>query len=180
VILYIYSDTLYKNYNMKSPICEICLKSGLLCTACQNKVTNGELTDSDVSILTLLYKECSKNGDLDSIGIKKLISSKDVELIVCSKGDGKKIVGKGGYLAKKIQDILKKPVRIVEESSNPREFLQNIILPVPIINLNIIYSPKGEKYKIVIPRNSRLPLKLDVFNRLAKELLGKEVEIGFE
>ena len=165
---------------MKSPICEICLKSDLLCPACQGKVERGEVTQTDIKILSLLHKESEKNKDLENIEIKKIVDCQDVILIICSKREAAKIVGKGGFFVKKIQDIVNKPVRIVEESGSLREFIQNIILPVPIIGLNTLYTAKGEKYKIIIPKNSRLPLKLKTFSNLAKDVLKKDVEIDFE
>ncbi len=165
---------------MKGPICEICIKSGILCSACQEKVSSGQLKQKDVEIIGLVYKESQKNKSLADIQIKKIMDCQDVVLIVCSRGDAAKIVGKGGNFAKKLQGTVSKPVRIVEESDDIRSFLQNIILPVPIINLNVLYNTDGEKYRIIIPRNSRLPMPLKAFISTAKELLDKDVEIGFE
>ncbi len=165
---------------MKSPICEVCLKSEILCSACQEKINTGQLQEKDVEILNLLYKESRKNKSLADVEIKRIVEGQDLILIVCSNGSGRKIVGRGGFLAKQIEGISKKPVRIVEESSDPRSFLQNIVQPVPIINLNVLYSPQGEKYRIIIPRNSRLPMPLKVFQSISKEVLKKDVEIGFE
>ena len=165
---------------MKSPICEICLKSSILCSACQEKLSQGELTNKDIDILTLLYKESEKNKALSNIEVKKIITSNDIVLIVCNSGNAAKIVGRGGFFVKRLQDIAKKPVRVVEESDDPRKFLQNILLPVPIINLNVLYTPRGDKYRIVIPRDSRLPMPLKTFISLANDLLKKEVEVAFD
>lgn len=165
---------------MKGPICEICLKSGILCAACQDKVTQGELKEKDIELLRMIYKETERNKMLVEIQIKKIIEGNDVILVVCSSGDAAKIVGRGGFFAKRLEEAAGKPVRVVEESADARAFLQNIILPVPIINLNIIYTPDGEKYKIIIPKNSRLPMPLNAFKSVAKDVLKKDVEIGFE
>jgi len=165
---------------MKSPICEICLKSGILCSACQEKVSNGELTDKDVELLTLLYKEGEKNKVLSDIEIKKVVNRPDMVLIISSKGNTAKIVGKGGFLVKRLQEIVKKPIRVIEESDDAKQFLQNTLFPTPIISLNVLYASGGEKYKVVIPKNSRLPMPLKSFISLAKEVLKKDVEIAFE
>jgi len=165
---------------MKSPICEICLKSGLLCSACQGKVSTGELKQSDVDILSLIYKESERNNVSDLVEIKKIIDAKDALLIVCSHGSAAKIVGRGGYFAKKLKEDLKKPVRVVEESKDTKSFLQGIIFPGAIVNLNIVYTPKGESYRIVLRKNSKLSMPVSSFKSLASELLGKEVEIDFE
>jgi len=165
---------------MKTPICEICLRSELLCSACQEKVNSGELKENDVEMLGLIYKESEKNKILSCIEIKKIIDGQGIVLVVCNQGSGRKIVGKGGVFAKRLEQAAGKPVRVVEESSDVRSFLQNIILPVPIINLNIIYTQEGEKYKIIIPQRSRLPMPLKTFQSIAKDVTGKNVEVGFE
>lgn len=165
---------------MKTPICEVCLKSEILCSACQSKVDSGELAEKDVDMLNLIYKESEKNKTLSGIEIKKIIDGQGLVLVVCSRGSGRKIVGKGGFFAKRLEQTAGKPVRVVEESGDARGFLQNIILPVPIINLNIIYTSAGEKYKIIIPKNSRLPMPLNAFRSIAKDVLKRDVEIGFE
>lgn len=165
---------------MKGPICEICLKSGILCTACQGKVTQGELKEKDIELLRMIYKETERNKVLGEIQIKKIIEGDDVILVVCSSGDAAKIVGKGGFFAKKLTEAANKAVRVVEASEDAKKFLQNIIFPVPIINLNVLYSAEGEKYRIVIPKNSRLPMPLKTFQSVAKDLLKKDVEIDFE
>ena len=165
---------------MKSPICEICLKSGILCTACQSKVDQGSLKNADIEILRMIYKEVERNKALGKIEIKKIIEGEAVLLVVCSQGDAAKIVGKGGFFAKKLSEAAKKTVRVVEASEDARAFLQNIVFPVPIISLNVLYTPEGDKYRIMIPQNSRLPFALNAFKSLAKDLLGKEVDIGFE
>ncbi len=165
---------------MKSPICEVCLRSEILCSACQGKVDSGELKERDVHVLGLIYKETERNKSLSDIQIKKIIDGQDLVLVVCNQGSGRKIVGKGGFFAKKLEQAAGKPVRVVEESSDVRSFLQNIILPVPIINLNILYTSSGDKYKIIIPQRSRLPMPLKTFQSIAMDVTGKNVEIGFE
>ncbi len=165
---------------MKSPVCEICLKSGLLCAACQAKVSDGEIKGTDVEILSSIYREVERNNVSGSVEIRKIIDAKDALIIVCSHGSAAKIVGRGGYFAKKLKEDLKKPVRVVEETKDTKSFLQSIAFPAAIVNLNVIYTTKGETYRIVLPKNSRLPLPLNSFKSLAKELLGKEVQIDFE
>ncbi len=165
---------------MKSPICEICLKAGILCAACQEKISKGEISEKDVEILRSIYNEAEKNNTSNLIGIKKIINSKDSLVIVCSSGSAPKIVGRGGYFAKKLKEDFKKPVRIVEETDDIKSFLQNILFPAPLVNINVLYTPRGETYRIVIPQNSKLPMPLNSIKALAKELLKKEVQIEFE
>ncbi len=165
---------------MKTPLCDACLKSGLLCTSCKSKVDSGEVSQDLLEISKLLLEESSKERGLKDVRINSVIGNENILLIICGQGDSPKLVGKGGSTVKKISELVKKKVRIVEASEDPRTFVQNIVFPTPVLNLNTVYTSNGEKYKVVIPANSRLPLGLKDFTSIVKSVLKKDVEIGFE
>ncbi len=165
---------------MKTPLCDTCLKSGLLCASCKARLDSGEITQDLLDISKLLLEESNNTKSLKDVKIKSVIGNENVLLIVCGQGDSPKLVGKGGSVVRRVGEAIGKRIRVVEESSDPRTFLQNIVFPVPILNLNTLYTAKGEKYKVVIPAGSRLPLSPRDFKSVAKSVLGKDVEIDFE
>lgn len=164
---------------MKTPFCDACLKSGILCGSCKSKLDSGEVRQELLDISKLLLEDGDIKG-LKDVKISNVIVNENVLIIVCGQGDSAKLVGKGGSVVKKISELVGKRVRIVEESDDPRTFVQNLVFPAPVLNLNTVYTSKGEKYKVVIPANSRLPLSLRDFTSIAKSVLGKDVEVGFD
>ncbi|HLD57164.1 MAG TPA: hypothetical protein VJA47_02600 [archaeon] len=165
---------------MKTPFCEACLKSGLLCTSCKSKIDSGEVRQELLDISKLILEESGETKGLKDVKINNVIGNENLLLIICGQGDSAKLVGKGGSIVKKISEVVGKRVRIVEESDDPRTFVQNLVFPAPVLNLNTVYTSNGEKYKVVIPANSRLPLSLKDFTSIAKSVLKKDVEVGFE
>ena len=39
---------------MVLPVCDVCLKSGMLCQGCENKLKSGEITQMDLDIAKIL------------------------------------------------------------------------------------------------------------------------------
>lgn len=162
---------------MKLPLCNVCVTSGILCNACQAKLDSGEMTDEDIKIARVLKKEFADEKNVKNAEIKRIVSTKSLVLIVCSKDSGPALIGKGGTIVKRLGQELGKNVRVVEESDDMRTFLQNIIFPVPVISLNVLYANSGEKYRIRVPAGRPLPINKDMFLEVAAEILGKPVEL---
>jgi len=85
---------------MKAPICNVCLKSDVLCSGCQEKLDEGEITELDIKISRILHELSNEYGSLRDSEIIKAIDTENVIVIVTAKGDGAKVVGKGGEIVK--------------------------------------------------------------------------------
>lgn len=48
---------------MVLPICDVCLKSGILCQGCENKLKTGEVTQTEVDIAKVLYRIGEESSD---------------------------------------------------------------------------------------------------------------------
>ncbi len=153
---------------MVLPICDVCLKSGMLCQGCENKLKSGEITQLDLDIAKLLYKL----GE-GTIGFKKTIEIGDVVIIVTDKDQVGKIIGKSGKIVRAISKKIGKKVRVIGEGSDFKEVARDILAPARISGINIVYGTDGEqKYKIRVMREDsrRLPARLDVLNDIMKQL----------
>ena len=100
---------------MVLPVCDVCLKSGMLCQGCENKLKSGEITQMDLDIAKLLYKL----GE-GKIGFKKTIEIGDTVIIVTDKEQVGKLIGKSGKIVREISRSIEKKVRVVGENSDLR------------------------------------------------------------
>ncbi len=165
---------------MKSDICDVCLNSGMLCASCQEKVDDGLVSKSELEILKSIRQEENENKSLKDANVRRVIETSKSIVLVSAKGDSSKIIGRGGSTVKKLVKRLNKNVKVVEESSDNREFLQSLIFPTPILSLNVVYSQGGEKYRMKIPGDGRLGMPKDAFLEIAQKLLGKSVDIEWD
>ena len=160
---------------MVLPICDVCLKSGMLCQGCENKIKSGEITTLDLDIAKLLYKL----GE-GTIGFKKTIEIGDVVIIVTDKNQVGKIIGKSGKIVRAISKKVGKKIRVIGEGSDFKEIARDILAPARISGINIVYGTDGEeKYKIRVMKEDsrRLPARLDVLNDIMKQLTHEKTVI---
>jgi len=153
---------------MVLPICDVCLKSGMLCQGCENKLKSGEISQMDLDIAKILYKV----GD-GKIGFKKTIEIGDMVIIVTEKEQVGKLIGKSGKIVREISRTIGKKVRVVGENSDLRSVARDIMAPARISGINIVYGKDGlQRYKIRIMKEDsrRIPGKLDVLNDIIQGL----------
>ncbi len=165
---------------MKAPICEVCLNSDILCMACKKKLDEGKVTENDIKVSKIVNEIAKTFKPLDGIEIKKVIEGKNISVIVCKKGDGPRLVGKDGVMIKKLSKLLGKPLRVVEESEDVKEFVQNLIQPIPVIGLNIIYKPEKEVLKVIIPKGRKIPMSKESFAEVMNRMFGKDAIVANE
>lgn len=160
---------------MVLPVCDVCLKSGMLCQGCENKLKSGEITQLDLDIAKLLFKL----GE-GKIGFKKTIEIGDVVIIVTDKDQVGKIIGKSGKIVRAISKKVGKKIRVIGEGSDFKEIARDLMAPARISGINIVYGKDGEeRYKIRImgEDSRRLPSRLDVLNNIMNQLTDEKTVI---
>jgi len=86
-------------------------------------------------------------------------------------------------LSKALSEKLKTKVRIVEKSSNLKVLAGQLLMPIRILGVNMLWLPDGSWESIVrIPKYEAkmLPAKKEVIEKLLSKLAGLPVKIRFE
>ncbi|SCG86611.1 KH domain-containing protein [Methanobacterium congolense] len=157
---------------MVLPVCDVCLKSGMLCQGCENKLKKGEITQLDLDIAKILFRV----GE-GKIGFKRTIEIGDIVIIVTEKDQVGKLIGKSGKIVREISRTVGKKIRVVGENSDFKEVAKDILAPARISGINILYGTDGnEKFKIRVVREDsrKIPGRLDALNDVIKQLTGEE------
>src|SRR5690606_15688240 len=98
---------------MVLPVCDVCLKSGILCQGCETKLKSGEISQMDLDIAKILFKL----GD-GKISFKKTIEIGDVVIIITQKDQVGKIIGRGGKIVRELSKKVGRKIRVVGENSD--------------------------------------------------------------
>lgn len=166
---------------MKFPICSVCLKNDLLCNACAERVGEKEIKIDEIKMYRRLNRLLKDQKTLKDVEIKRAAGNNMV-LIVTKKNDAARMIGKEGRIVKKLAKELNRPVRIVEQPPQLKDFVNDVFFTVPVLGINVVYKPEGELYRIRIPRSerTRLPVSSDVFVNVSKSLFHVDADVVFE
>jgi len=168
---------------MKAPICEVCLKSGILCPGCQQKLDNGEVSELDVKISRGLYKASLRTKEIRNITFEKSMVVDRLAILIVGKDDVPVLMAKGGKVLKSISNQIKMKVRVLGNLSDPRTVANDIIRPARLLGVNTVFAVDGStKYKIRIAKEDqeKLPIKIEDVQSLVNQLTGQEVSVVFE
>ncbi len=165
---------------MKAQICSICLNSDMLCMACKRKLDEGKITESDVKFSRMINEAAKSFRPLDGIAIKKVIENRDLAVIVCGRGDKSRLIGREGSMIRKLSKSAGKSIRVVEETSDMKEFIQDLISPVPVLGMNVLYANGNEVLKIMIPKDRSIPLPKASLVEIIRMVFGKNATIASE
>ncbi len=165
---------------MKMPICDICLKSGLLCPVCMERVKGGAVREEDIHYLRRMKGISERIKPLQGIRIKKLVNTNSLIFIVCEKGSATTIIGRGGTIVSSLSHALDKRVRVVEETDDIKSFLEMLVFPVPVLSVGRVYRESGETIRMRVPAGERLPLSEGDIKDAAMSMFGQEIEVVTE
>lgn len=168
---------------MKTPICEVCLKSGILCPGCQQKLDKGEVTELDVKIARALHKSSVRNKEIKDVTFERSIVVDSLAILVVDRKDVPVFMGKGNRVLKSISNQIKMDVRVLGDLTDPRVVADDLIRPARLLGVNTVFAVDGtSKYKIRIAQEDteKVPLDLENLQNLINNLTGQEVLVVFE
>lgn len=167
---------------MKAPICNICLKSDVLCSHCSTKLEEGKISDIEVKISRKLQDLSEDNPSLQDSEIVRVLEAENVVVVVADEGDGAKVVGRKGRVVKQLAEEVGKSIRVVEKSSDDRETIKGLLSPADIESINTVFRPSGQSQKIVVDEEykNKINLSISEFEEFVEEITGTEYTLSFE
>jgi transcription antitermination factor NusA-like protein len=157
------------------------LKNDILCNGCAERVGSEEIKVDEIKMFRRLNELLKDQRNLKDVEIKRAVGN-DVLMIITNKDDISKLIGKEGRTVKKLSKELDRPVKIVEQSPDIKDFVKDVFSSVPVIGINVIYKPEGKMYKIRIKDTERtkLPLSSEIFASVSRSLFHIDTDIVFE
>lgn len=165
---------------MKTSVCQICLKSGILCRSCGEKLRSGQISESEVKVAEVLLQLSEEKKQLREVEIRKVVESGDMAVIICGAGDAAKVIGASGQIARRLEKELGKRVMVVEEAPDMKDFVRNMLKPMRIESISTVYKHGREVVKVRAPDGRGQRLSSSDFSRIMSAVYGKEAEITGE
>jgi transcription antitermination factor NusA-like protein len=167
---------------MKAPICNVCLKSDVLCSNCEEKLENGEINELEIKISRKLKELSEEYGSLRDSEILHIYDTENVVVIVTAEGDGAKVVGRSGEIVKKVAEEIEKSIRVVEKSESDREVIKGLLSPAEIESVNTVFAPEGEHKKVVVDEEyeGKINMSTDELEEAIEKITDTYYQISFE
>lgn len=165
---------------MKTPICEICAVTASLCSGCQARLENKEISEVDVKISQLLYKHKS-HFQLDDVHFLKAFDCDNI-IYLLTRSEPGFLVGKKGKIISVLSKEVGRHLRVVKETSDHHKLIEELLHPVNPLGVNTVFKATGTAIKVRIAKRDlpRLPTNLPALQNVLTKLLNKEVQLSFE
>ncbi|RLE55379.1 MAG: transcription elongation factor NusA [Candidatus Methanomethylicota archaeon] len=164
---------------MKLPICLVCIKSGILCPSCQEKLDRGEITPLDIEVGKHLLELENKYPALKDATFFKAVDTEKM-LIVLVKSDGRSLRPLWNRISKVMSNKIGKPVRIIEKTASIRQIAEQVLAPARVLGVNIVWLPDGSRENYIrVPRSDlrRLSIRKEQAEKVISEFTKETVRI---
>ncbi|MEM3607126.1 MAG: hypothetical protein QXE30_05745 [Candidatus Bathyarchaeia archaeon] len=169
---------------VKTILDEFCVKSGVLCAKCEEKLRKGQVSPLDFKVIKVLVELEKDYPVLKKVFLYKSIETSNTLAILVNKKDMIQILSQGGKIIKALAEkIGKKRIKLLSYGSSEREFLEELLSPFSILTVNTVWLPDGStETKVILPgrRPKRLPIDFEEVKKIAKEVKGMSLRIEFE
>lgn len=167
---------------MKTVLCNFCLKTGILCQKCLDKVKSGEVSKTDFKIVNLLLTLEKTYPSIRNVRFYKTINGGKTLAIIVGRGDVPRLLGYGGKIIKALGEKTGKPIRVLEKGSDDRKFLEDLFAPLSIVTINTIWLPDGTtETRIILKKRSRgkPPYDVNALKDIAKKARKINLRVEF-
>jgi transcription antitermination factor NusA-like protein len=168
---------------MKMPICTIDIKSGFLCSRCQDKLDKGLITQLDIDIAKELLSLEDKLPSLKEVEFRRAVDAGSMVIVIVGQGNSSEVLGSKIKVVKELEKRLNRKFRVVEENSNIRRTIEDMVTPAALLGINTLWLPDGsleKKVRLSQSDSKKLPADVQVIEETIKALTGEKIRIVFE
>jgi transcription antitermination factor NusA-like protein len=167
---------------VKTVLCSFCLKSGILCQRCSDKLKSGDVSDLDLKIARLLLSLEEKYPSIQNVYFHGTIASDKTLALIVGLGDVPRLLGFGGKIVRTLSEETGKSIRILEYGVDDRKFLEDLFAPLSILTINTIWLPDGTTETRVIlkkRRGSQPPFDVKALKEIARKVRNMTLRVEF-
>src|SRR3972149_3466818 len=168
---------------VKTILDAFCVKSGILCRRCEEKLEKGLVTELDLKVIQKIVELEKANPALEDVTYHRSVEADDMLVVLVDRKDMPRLLSGGAKIVKDIGESFGKRVKLMSFGGDDREFLEDLFSPLAILTINTVWIPDGstETKVILTGRQPRkMPVDLDKVRKIAQELKGMTLRVEFE
>ncbi len=168
---------------VKTILDAFCVKSGILCRRCEEKLEKGLVSELDLKVIQKMVELEKENPVLEDVTYHRAVEADDMLAILVDRKDLPRLLGGGARIVRDLGETFGKRVKLISYGGDDREFLEDLFSPLSILTINTVWIPDGstETKVILTGRQPRkMPVDLDKVKKVAQELKGMTLRVEFE
>jgi transcription antitermination factor NusA-like protein len=168
---------------VKTILDAFCVKSGILCRRCEEKLEKGLVTDLDLKVIQRIVELEKENPVLDDVTYHRAVEADDMMAILVDRKDMPKLLGGGAKVVRDLSETFGKRVKLISYGGDDREFLEDLFSPLSILTINTVWIPDGStETKVILTGHQprKMPVSLEKVRKIAQELKGMTLRVEFE
>lgn len=164
------------NAQLKTPFHEFCLRSGVLCRACQDKVERGYLSSFDLEVSKILSSVETVGRPGQDGEFLKSYPGNGILLVKLRKGSMSSIASVASDIQRRIQASTKRRTVLFEEGEQLRSVAERLLYPARIASVRTSWLPGGTNLT-TLNATGRTEIDLKEAAKLLSQLFGVELNI---
>lgn len=168
---------------VKTILDAFCVKSGILCRRCEEKLEKGLVTELDLKVIQKIVELEKANPALEDVTYHRSVEADDMLVVLVDRKDMPRLLSGGAKIVKDIGESFGKRVKLMSFGGDDREFLEDLFSPLAILTINTIWIPDGStETKVILTgrKPRRMPVDLEKVQKIARELKDMAIRVEFE
>jgi transcription antitermination factor NusA-like protein len=168
---------------VKTILDAFCVKSGILCRRCEEKLQKGLITQLDLKVIQRMVELEKDHPVLEDVTYHRSVEAADMMAVLVDKKDMPRLLGGGAKVVRELSESFGKRVKLISFGGDDRAFLEDLFSPLSILAINTVWIPDGStETKVILTgrRPRKMPVDLDMVQTIAKDLIGMTLRIQFE
>ena len=168
---------------VKTILDAFCVKSGILCRRCEEKLEKGQITELDLKVIQRMVELEKEYPVLSEVTYHRSVDADGMMAVLVDRRDVPRLLSGGAKVVKDLGETFGKRVKLISYGGDDREFLEDLFSPLSILTINTIWIPDGTtETKVILTgrRPKKMPIDAEVVQKIAHELKGMTLRIEFE
>ena len=165
---------------LETSLCKICQLTGVLCSSCEEKLRDNEITKLDVDISIYLGQKTRGRKEYNKYKFNKALYIEDYLVLVFEGEINKAIKNDKEKIFKEMEEKFRVKVFVVEQQENLRKFIEKLFYPIQVKALNMIWIPDGSVETKVILGGRIGKKRINLMNKITKKIKNIEIQAEYQ
>src|SRR2546425_11685738 len=115
---------------VKTILDSFCVKSGIFCSRCEEKLKKGQITDLDIRVIRSITELEKENPTLQNVTFHKAVEAGEIIGLMVDRGGGDTVFSSGAQLAQKMGGRVGRRGKVLRQGGEDRDFLEGVFITI--------------------------------------------------